>query len=178
MVALRCKLIAKSFSCIWRSWFTSPECGGAGRLPPQNCMVSKFFREASSKSYDQRRHASVHYHALSNPVRVVLYQSAQLVRAAPQDRYTSFHVPAALSSYHIRFGDLLGDRRLPPAPGSRSQGKHICREAAVDCVQSCMPTGLLTLFAVPYSMYELYQQCVLHCAESLVINHCGRSFLE
>lgn len=111
-------------------------------------------------------------------IRVVLYQSTQLVRAAPQDSYTSFHVPAALSSYHIRLGDLLGDRRLPPGPGSRSQGKHICREASVDCVQSCMPTGLLSLVAVPYSMYELYQQYVLHCAESLVINHCSRSFLE
>ena len=27
-------------------------------------------------------------------------------------------------------------------------------------------------------MYEVHQQYVLHCAESLVIYHCGRSFLE
>ena len=42
-----CKLIKKSLSCIWRSYVTSPERGGAGRLPPQNCLLSKFLGRQS-----------------------------------------------------------------------------------------------------------------------------------
>ena len=79
--------ITKSLSCIRGSYLTSPECGGAGRLPPQNRLLSKLLGRRSLLKKLPSAEASLR--RISRPVQpCVLFLSAL---ASGSDKQMSMH---------------------------------------------------------------------------------------